>query len=43
MGLQLKPWISLATIVTIATGALVYHFGLRARAQQPAAPTIETY
>ncbi len=43
MGLQLKPWISLATIVTIATGAIVYHFGLRARAQQPAAPTIETY
>ncbi len=43
MGLQLKPWISLATIVTIATGAMVYHFGLRSRAQQPAAPTIETY
>ncbi|HEV2202503.1 MAG TPA: amino acid permease [Bryobacteraceae bacterium] len=43
MGLQLKPWISLATIVTVATGALVYHFGLRARARQETAPTIETY
>jgi len=43
MGLQLKPWISLATIVTIGTGAMVYHFGLRARVQQPQAPTIETY
>ena len=43
MGLQLKPWISLATIITIATGAMVYHFGLRARAQQASAPTIETY
>ena len=35
MGLQLKPWISLAAVVTLATGALIYHYGLRARAQQP--------
>jgi APA family basic amino acid/polyamine antiporter len=43
MGLQLKPWISLAAVVTLATGALFYHYGLRARAHQPKAPTIETY
>ena len=29
----LKPYISLATGVTIATGALVYHLRLRSRAR----------
>jgi APA family basic amino acid/polyamine antiporter len=40
-GLQLKPYISLAAIVTIGTGALVYHFRIRPRAA--AAPAVETY
>ncbi len=40
-GLQLKPMISLAAIVTIGTGAAVYHFRLRPRT--PARPTVETY
>lgn len=40
-GIQLKPYISLATVVTVATGALVYHF--RIRSQAPAAPVVETY
>jgi APA family basic amino acid/polyamine antiporter len=40
-GLQLKPYVSLATVITIVTGALVYHFRLRRRA--PAASTVETY
>jgi APA family basic amino acid/polyamine antiporter len=40
-GLQFKPLISLAAVVTIATGALVYHFRLRTRV--PAPPTVETY
>jgi APA family basic amino acid/polyamine antiporter len=40
-GLQLKPFISLAAIVTIGTGALVYHFRLRPRTT--ATPTVETY
>jgi APA family basic amino acid/polyamine antiporter len=40
-GIQLKPYISLAAVITIATGALVYHTRLRQRA--PGARTIETY
>lgn len=40
-GIQLKPYISLAAVVTILTGALVYHFRLRSRATETAA--IETY
>jgi APA family basic amino acid/polyamine antiporter len=40
LGIQLKPYISLATVVTVATGALVYHFRIRPRV--PAA-TVETY
>ena len=40
-GVQFKPMISLAAAVTLATGALVYHFRLRARAAP--APTVETY
>jgi APA family basic amino acid/polyamine antiporter len=39
-GVQRKPYISLATVVTMVTGALVYHFRMRERASQPA---IETY
>jgi hypothetical protein len=38
---QLKPYVSLAAGITVATGALVYHFRLRAHA--PAEPVIETY
>jgi APA family basic amino acid/polyamine antiporter len=40
-GLLLKPYISLAAVVTIGTGALVYHFRLRPRA--PVSPSVETY
>ncbi len=40
LGIQLKPYISLATVVTVATGALVYHFRIRPRVP---APTVETY
>lgn len=40
-GVQRKPFISLATVVTMVTGALVYHFRLRSHA--PAAPVVETY
>jgi len=36
-----EPLVSLAGIVTIGTGALVYHFRLRPRAA--ATPTVETY
>lgn len=40
-GIQLKPYISLAAVVTVLTGALVYHFRIR---HQPAeAAVIETY
>jgi basic amino acid/polyamine antiporter, APA family len=40
-GIVLKPWIALATFLTLLTGAAVYHFKLRQRA--PEAPAIETY
>ena len=40
-GIQLKPLVSLATVVTIVTGALVYH--LRLRTRERAASTVETY
>ena len=40
-GLELKPYVSLATIVTLITGALVYHFRLRPRGEKPS--TVETY
>lgn len=40
-GIVLKPWIALATFLTLLTGAAVYHFKLRHRA--PDAPAIETY
>jgi APA family basic amino acid/polyamine antiporter len=39
-GVQLKPFISLATVLTMVTGALVYHFRIRPRAPEPA---VETY
>jgi len=40
-GIQFKPMISLAAVVTIATGALVYHFRLRPK--HAVTPKIETY
>ncbi len=40
-GVELKPFVSLAAVVTIATGALVYHLRLKSRA--PKAPAYETY
>jgi APA family basic amino acid/polyamine antiporter len=40
-GVQLKPYVSLAAVITVATGALVYHFRMRSNA--PAEPAIETY
>ncbi len=40
-GIVLKPWIALATFLTLLTGAAVYHFKLRKPA--PEGPGIETY
>jgi APA family basic amino acid/polyamine antiporter len=40
VGVWLKPAISFAAMATMVTGALVYHFRMRARAPEPA---IETY
>jgi APA family basic amino acid/polyamine antiporter len=40
VGVWLRPYVSLAAVVTMVTGALVYHFRTRARAPQPA---VETY
>ena len=40
-GIVLKPYIALATGITLGTGALVYH--LRLRSRTPANPTVETY
>ena len=40
-GIQLKPYISLAAVVTVVTGALVYHWRIRSRT--PQAPAVETY
>ena len=40
-GVELKPFVSLAAVVTIATGAVVYH--LRLKSRQPKARTLETY
>jgi APA family basic amino acid/polyamine antiporter len=39
-GLQSKPYISLAAVLTMVTGALVYHFRLKSRGSEPA---FETY
>jgi basic amino acid/polyamine antiporter, APA family len=41
LGVELKPWVSLAAVVTIATGALVYHVRLKAHHPKPSA--VETY
>jgi APA family basic amino acid/polyamine antiporter len=38
-GVQLKPLISLATVVTLTTGALVYHF--RLQSHTPPGPAVE--
>ena len=40
-GVILKPWIALATFLTLATGALVHR--LRTRQQAPQSPAVETY
>ncbi|MEO5924008.1 MAG: amino acid permease [Bryobacteraceae bacterium] len=40
-GIVLRPWIALATFLTLLTGAAVYHFKLRKAT--PEAPAIETY
>jgi APA family basic amino acid/polyamine antiporter len=40
-GIVLKPFVALAAGVTLATGALVYHWRLRSRA--PENPAVETY
>jgi len=40
-GILYKPVVSAAAVVTVATGALVYHLRLRSRA--PEAPGVETY
>jgi hypothetical protein len=40
-GIVLKPYVALATGVTLATGALVYRLRMRSRA--PENPTVETY
>jgi basic amino acid/polyamine antiporter, APA family len=40
-GVQMKPVISLAAVVTVVTGALVYHVRLKSHA--PKAPVVETY
>jgi len=41
-GVMLKPFVSLATVVTIATGALIYHYRLRSHAAA-SSPAVETY
>ncbi len=41
LGVRMKPYVSLLTVVTMVTGALVYHWTLRSRA--PEIPAIETY
>ncbi len=41
-GLLLRPYISLATVITIGTGALVYHWRWK-KPGSAEAPTVETY
>jgi APA family basic amino acid/polyamine antiporter len=40
-GVMLKPYVSLAAAVTLATGAAVFHLRLKSRA--PESPVVETY
>ncbi len=40
-GIQLKPYISLAAVLTVLTGALVYHFSIRHKS--PESAVVETY
>src|SRR5215471_132016 len=40
-GIQLKPYISLAAVVTVVTGALVYHS--RCKSRDVRTPAVETY
>jgi GH24 family phage-related lysozyme (muramidase) len=40
-GVQLKPYVSLAAVITVGTGALVYHFRIRSSVRPE--PVIETY
>jgi hypothetical protein len=41
-GVMLKPYISLATVATLAAGAAVYHLRLKSRPVAPP-PVVETY
>ncbi|HEY1755063.1 MAG TPA: amino acid permease [Bryobacteraceae bacterium] len=41
-GVELKPWVSLAAVVTIVTGALVYHLRLKSHPASKT-PAVETY
>jgi APA family basic amino acid/polyamine antiporter len=41
-GVELKPWVSLAAVVTIATGALVYHLRLKSHGPDKT-PAVESY
>jgi hypothetical protein len=40
-GVQLKPYVSLAAVLTVATGAAVYHFRMRSSPRPE--PVVETY
>lgn len=42
-GVQMKPIIAAAAVVTIGTGALAYHVRWRRRAETPPSTTVETY
>jgi APA family basic amino acid/polyamine antiporter len=42
-GIQRKPFISLAAVLTMATGALAYRYRIRSRKKMDDATTIETY
>jgi APA family basic amino acid/polyamine antiporter len=42
-GVQLKPYVSLAAVLTIATGALFYHWRWKPRAGAETAPVVENY
>ena len=41
LGVQKKPYVALVAVIIVATGALVYHFRMRSKAQPEA--VIETY
>jgi APA family basic amino acid/polyamine antiporter len=41
-GIMLKPYVSLATVITVVTGALVYHLRMKSRTPE-SPPAVETY